>query len=101
MAKVLSVFVVVAMSAPQAPGGVGGGQPAGGAPRSRIYGPGVNNRFFKPNPFQLQYAQQIANLVPQALIRINLDGSIDITDQYGRKADVVDQFGRELTDLID
>ncbi|KAK8378390.1 hypothetical protein O3P69_011105 [Scylla paramamosain] len=87
-----------------AAGGAVGG--AGGAPAAptpvnygpKVYGAGANNLFaMPPNPFIIQRAVTIANHVPNVLVRLDIDGEVTLTNQFGQEIDqVVDQFGREL-----
>ncbi|CAL4083189.1 unnamed protein product, partial [Meganyctiphanes norvegica] len=88
-----------------------GGPAAGGFGRSaapqrnwgpKAYGPGLNNPFaFPPNPFFMKRALAIVNRVPGTLVRVETNGEISITDQFGREAEVLDAFGRDLTDQLE
>lgn len=35
------------------------------------------------------------------LQRVDVDGGISITNQFGQEVDVVDNFGNDITDLFD
>merc|ERR1711908_56942 len=52
------------------------------------YGPGLNNRWAVPvNPFQMQQAINMATMIPGTLVRVDTDGEIDLTDQFGHERD--------------
>ncbi|XP_050692801.1 uncharacterized protein LOC126983766 [Eriocheir sinensis] len=93
---------------PGAAAGVGVGQPgaaAGGAAANpgfvdygpKVYGMGAKNPLaLPPNPFVIQRALAVANSVPNVLVRLDLNGEITLTNQFGQEVDVVDAFGREI-----
>ncbi|CAL4083191.1 unnamed protein product, partial [Meganyctiphanes norvegica] len=68
----------------------------------KAYGPGLNNPFaFPPNPFFMERALSIVNRVPNTLVRVETTGEIEITDQFGREAEILDAFGRDLTEALE
>ncbi|XP_071534986.1 uncharacterized protein [Panulirus ornatus] len=77
-----------------------GGAAAGPAPAQpnwgpRAYGPGLNNIYaLPPHPLVMQRAIQIANNF-DALVRVDVDGDVTLTDKFGQEVDIVDSFGRE------
>merc|ERR1712212_1100810 len=92
-------------------GGFGGGpcafiQAAYPGPRRdwgpKAYGLGLNNPCaIPPNPFLMQRAMALANRVPNTLVRVDTQGEIELTDQFGREAKVIDHFGRDLTEGLE
>merc|ERR1712183_423091 len=90
--------------------GVGGGVGTGagglfGPPKNygpKVYGPGANNRFaFPPNAFLMQRTLSLVNQVPGALIFLDTDGEISITDRFGREADIIHPLGFNLSEQFD
>merc|ERR1719446_1489534 len=52
------------------------------------YGPGLNNQWAVPvNPFQMQQAINLANMIPGTLVRVDTDGEIELTDRFGQERD--------------
>ncbi|KAF2360679.1 hypothetical protein FHG87_008575 [Trinorchestia longiramus] len=89
-------------------GGAAGPAAGGAAPRTgnpwgpRAYGMGLNNPWaLPPNPFMMQRAVALVNQVPGALVRVDVDGSISITNQFGQEVDIVDNFGNEISEMFD
>jgi len=63
----------------------------------RFYGQGLENPFAMPvNPFLANRAQAIIRNLPSALARVDIDGEISITNQFGQEVEVFDRFGREF-----
>merc|ERR1711970_189635 len=68
----------------------------------KAYGLGLNNPCaIPPNPFLMQRAMALANRVPNTLVRVDTQGEIELTDQFGREAKVIDHFGRDLTEGLE
>ncbi|CAL4125977.1 unnamed protein product [Meganyctiphanes norvegica] len=68
----------------------------------KAYGPGLNNPLAcPPNPFFMERALSIVNRVPNTLVRVETNGEISITDQFGREAEILDVFGRDLTEGLE
>ncbi|XP_042880324.1 uncharacterized protein LOC122258443 [Penaeus japonicus] len=52
----------------------------------KVYGPGAKNQFaLQPNPLLMQRALQIANLDPNLLVYLDLDGTIEFRDRFGNE----------------
>lgn len=67
----------------------------------KAYGMGLNNPCaIPPNPFKMQRAVSLTRRVPGTLVRVDPDGDIEITDQVGREAKIVDVWNRDLTDNL-
>ncbi|XP_045120806.1 uncharacterized protein LOC123510079 [Portunus trituberculatus] len=87
-------------------GATGGAVGAGGAAAPptpvnygpKVYGAGANNIYaMPPHPFVMQRAVAIANSIPNLLVRLDIDGEVTLTNQFGQDVDqLVDQFGREI-----
>ncbi|KAA0187115.1 hypothetical protein HAZT_HAZT009228 [Hyalella azteca] len=106
----LLVGVAVAqLGAPAAPAAPAAGAPAAGATGNpgnpwgpRAYGMGLNNPWAIPvNPFLMRRALALVNSVPGALVRVDVDGEVAITNQFGQEVDILDGFGNEVTELFD
>ena len=105
----LIVGVAVAqLGGAPAPGNAGVASAAGGAATGnrpvnpygpRVYGMGLNNPWaLPPSPFVMQRALALLNTVPGALLRVDVDGDITFTNQFGQEVDIVDNFGNELSE---
>merc|ERR1719244_2107636 len=101
-------LVVVATASPQGIGlgggrALGGGSALGRDPRfinwgPKAYGPGLRNNLAIPvNPFFMRRALQIVNRVPGTLARVETNGEITITDQFGNEAEY---FGQDLSEAL-
>ncbi|XP_047470898.1 uncharacterized protein LOC125026471 [Penaeus chinensis] len=83
------------LSSPAAAGaGAGAGASAGAAAaqqsfRDKVYGAGLNNpAAFPPNMLAFNRAKHIVtNIRPDLRVRVNIDGSIELTDIYGQEVD--------------
>jgi|ERR1711915_520648 len=121
-AAIILLLIGLAAAAPQGFGGRsrgpsfrsgGGGGPCGlirsvyGNQQRRNWGPkayglGLNNPCaIPPNPFFMQRAISLANRVPGTLVRVDPNGEIELTDQFGREANIIDAFGRDLTEGLE
>merc|ERR1719228_1242254 len=60
-----------------------------------FYGHGLNNPLaIRPNPLVIQRAQQVAAARPDARVRVNADGTLELTNVYGQE--YIDPFGAEI-----
>lgn len=107
-AFVLMLVVGVAVAQMPAAGGAANGAATNGAAAAqpnygpRVYGMGLNNPWaFPPHPFMMQRAQALLERAPGALLRVDADGSLTFTDRFGQEVDITDNFGNDLSDLID
>ncbi|XP_045581512.2 uncharacterized protein [Procambarus clarkii] len=68
-----------------------------------FFGPGLNNPLAVPiNPLVAQQAQRIASFNPNIRVFVDIDGSVQFTDQFGREVEeILDEFGRDVTELLD
>ncbi|XP_042857436.1 uncharacterized protein LOC122243787 [Penaeus japonicus] len=79
-------------ASPAAPAGAGAGA-AAGAPATQNFGPafygeGLNNpAAFPPSMLVIRRYQQLAKIRPEIRVRVNIDGSVELTDIYGREID--------------
>ncbi|KAK4296164.1 hypothetical protein Pmani_031325 [Petrolisthes manimaculis] len=63
----------------------------------KVYGRGANNiNAIPPQIFQMCNALRFVNSRPNVLIRLDLNGKIEVTDQFGEEYEQRDQFGREI-----
>jgi len=77
-------------------GGMGGfpgigvqGNPFG----PKFYGMGLNNAWaIHPNPLEVAQAKHVTSLFPNTLARVDPDGEITYTNQFGMEIDLEDQF---------
>merc|ERR1719337_696450 len=61
-----------------------------------FYGQGLNNPIaIPPPPFVLQRAQQLAATRPDVRVRVNADGTVELTDIYGHEYE--DPLGFEVS----
>jgi len=68
----------------------------------KAYGLGLNNPLaFPPNPFVMQRAIALTERVPGTLVRVGIDGEVQITDQHGLEVEIVDWFGNDITEGIE
>jgi len=85
-----------------ATGGAAGGANTGNPWGARAYGMGLNNPWaIPPNPFMMRRALALIDTVPGALVRVDVNGQVEITNQFGQEVDIHDRFGNDLTDLYD
>ncbi|KAK7080024.1 hypothetical protein SK128_016281 [Halocaridina rubra] len=83
-------------------GAAGGAAAAGGGFGPAFFGPGLNNPLaLPPNPLFVQRAQQVAASNPNIRVFVDVDGTVEFTDQFGREVEVVDQFGFEALEPIE
>jgi len=55
---------------------------------AKAYGQGLNNPWAVPvNPTSMQFMLNIANTLPGTLVRVDPDGEIELTDQFGQEID--------------
>merc|ERR1712002_1004307 len=73
------------------------GSPQGRDWGPKAYGPGLNNRFaFPVNPFVMERALSVADRVPGTLVRVDIDGEVQFTDQHGLEVEILDWFGNDI-----
>merc|ERR1719154_557228 len=59
----------------------------------KAYGPGLNNQWAVPvNPIRMQYMLNIANSMPGTLVRVETNGEIEFTNQFGQERDFENPF---------
>ncbi|XP_042232780.1 uncharacterized protein LOC121873329 [Homarus americanus] len=67
-----------------------------------FFGPGLNNRMAIPiNPLVVQNANKVLSTRTGLRVFVDIDGSAHFTDQFGRETEVIDAFGRDLSELLD
>jgi len=49
----------------------------------------------------MQRAIALTNRVPGTLVRVNVDGEVQITDRHGFEVEIVDWFGNDITEGLD
>lgn len=68
----------------------------------KAWGPGLNNPCaFPPNPILMERALALAAQVPGTLVKVDTDGEVELTTQFGREANVIDVWGRDLTNALE
>jgi len=68
----------------------------------KAYGLGLNNPLaFPPNPFVMQRAIALTERVPGTLVRVGIDGEVQITDRHGLEVEILDWFGNDITEGIE
>ncbi|KAB7494285.1 hypothetical protein Anas_06440 [Armadillidium nasatum] len=99
-----------APAAPAAPGPAAAAPGAPGAAPARtfltsadlgpqFYGAGVNNPLaLAPPPQVITSAREVVATNPNIRVRVNQDGRVEFTDQYGQELEVLDAFGRDPLD---
>merc|ERR1719234_1057495 len=68
----------------------------------KAWGLGLNNPCaLPPHPILMDRAIALSNQVPGTLIKVDPNGEIELTDRFGREANVIDVWGRDLTDGLE
>ncbi|XP_064082832.1 glycine-rich protein 1-like [Macrobrachium nipponense] len=89
-------------SAAAGAGAAGAAAAPGGGFGPAFFGPGLNNPLaLPPNGLLIQRAQEVAAGNPNVRVFVDVDGTVEFTDQFGREIEVVDQFGFDALEPID
>ncbi|KAK4296165.1 hypothetical protein Pmani_031326 [Petrolisthes manimaculis] len=63
----------------------------------KVYGPGAMNRYaIQPNPFQMRRALNLVQNNPNAFVRVEMDGDIELTNQHGMELTARGPFGQKI-----
>ncbi|XP_018009937.1 uncharacterized protein LOC108667424 [Hyalella azteca] len=88
-------------------GGAAPAAPAPAAPAAPVndfgpafFGPGVGNFAARaPLPALVARAREVAASDPNVRVFVDVDGTIEFTDKFGREVEVLDAFGRDALEI--